>query len=103
MPTSSASISSAGWSRPSRRNYPQREIADAAYALQREIDSGRRLVVGVNAFTEGEETAPLHTVDPGVENRQVERVQAVRARRDAAAGRGRRSPPCAKPRRTGAT
>src|SRR5438445_4854805 len=34
--------------------YPQREIADAAFELQREIDSGRRIVVGVNSHTEGD-------------------------------------------------
>ena len=66
-------------------SYPQREIADAAYELQREVDSGRRIVVGVNAFTEGDETAPLHTVDGGLERQQVASVQALRARRDAAA------------------
>ncbi|HZO36636.1 MAG TPA: methylmalonyl-CoA mutase family protein [Solirubrobacteraceae bacterium] len=66
-------------------SYPQREIADAAYELQREVDSGRRVVVGVNAFTEGDETAPLHTVDVGLERQQVASVQALRARRDAAA------------------
>ena len=36
-----------------KRSYPQREIADAAYRLQQEIDSGRRVVVGVNAFADG--------------------------------------------------
>src|SRR4051794_27034194 len=35
--------------------YPQREIADAAFELQREIDSGRRIVVGVNSFTDGDD------------------------------------------------
>src|SRR5947207_3191016 len=35
-----------------KRGFPQREIADAAFQLQREIDSGRRIVVGVNRFTE---------------------------------------------------
>src|SRR5438477_6967444 len=38
-----------------KQNYPQREIADAAFDLQCEIDSGKRIVVGVNAFTEGDE------------------------------------------------
>src|SRR6201997_1600202 len=38
-----------------KRGFPQREIADAAFALQQEIDAGRRIVVGVNAFTEGDE------------------------------------------------
>ncbi len=38
-----------------KRGFPQREIADAAFELQHEIDSGRRTVVGVNRFTEGDE------------------------------------------------
>src|SRR6476619_770895 len=38
-----------------KRGYPQGEIADAAFTLQQEIDAGRRIVVGVNAFTEGDE------------------------------------------------
>ncbi|MCW3038530.1 MAG: methylmalonyl-CoA mutase, partial [Solirubrobacterales bacterium] len=38
-----------------KQNYPQREIADASYELQGEIDAGRRIVVGVNAYTEGNE------------------------------------------------
>ena len=37
-----------------KQGFPQREIADAAFDLQSEIDSGRRIVVGVNAFTEGD-------------------------------------------------
>jgi methylmalonyl-CoA mutase N-terminal domain/subunit len=66
-----------------KRNYPQREIADAAYELQTQIDGGDRIVVGVNRFTEGDdgETAILH-IDPALERKQVGRVQAVRARRN---------------------
>jgi len=69
-----------------KRNYPQREIAEASYALQREIDSGRRLVVGVNSYTEGadRETATLK-IDPSLERRQIDNLNAVRARRDPAA------------------
>ncbi len=67
-------------------NYPQREIADASYELQAEIDSGRRVVVGVNAHTEGDdEQTPLLHIDPALERQQIDRVQAVRARRDGAA------------------
>ncbi len=69
-----------------KANYPQREIADASYQLQQEIDSGRRVVVGVNAFTEGDgEPTPLHRVDPATEREQIDRLSAVRARRDSAA------------------
>jgi methylmalonyl-CoA mutase N-terminal domain/subunit len=69
-----------------KRGFPQREIADAAFVLQQEIDAGRRIVVGVNRYTEGDEQ-PLELlhVDPALERKQVGRLQAVRARRDAAA------------------
>ncbi|MCX6385351.1 MAG: methylmalonyl-CoA mutase family protein [Solirubrobacterales bacterium] len=69
-----------------KRNYPQREIADASYELQREIDSGRRLVVGVNSFTEGgDDQTPLLHIDPTIEARQIGTLQAVRASRDGSA------------------
>jgi methylmalonyl-CoA mutase N-terminal domain/subunit len=65
-----------------KRGFPQREIADAAFRYQQEVESGQRRVVGVNAYTEGdEEGVPLHRVDPELEHRQVERVRAFRARR----------------------
>jgi methylmalonyl-CoA mutase N-terminal domain/subunit len=66
-----------------KRNYPQREIADASYELQGEIDAGRRVVVGINAYTEGDSAAPIHKIDAAMERTQVDRLQAVRARRDA--------------------
>jgi methylmalonyl-CoA mutase N-terminal domain/subunit len=63
--------------------YPQREIADAAFDLQREIEAGERVVVGVNAFTEGDDTdTPILRVDPALEQKQIDRLQAVRATRD---------------------
>ena len=69
-----------------KENYPQREIADASFELQQEIDAGRRIVVGVNAFTEGDDAAtPILRIDPKLEQEQVDRVQAVRAERDPAA------------------
>ena len=69
-----------------KRSYPQREIADASYELQTEIDEGRRIVVGVNAFTEGDgDGTPTLKIDPALERKQIARVQAVRARRDGAA------------------
>jgi methylmalonyl-CoA mutase N-terminal domain/subunit len=67
-------------------NYPQREIADAAFELQQEIDSGERVVVGVNRFQlEDEEPIPTLRVDPALERKQLDRLQSVRARRDGAA------------------
>jgi methylmalonyl-CoA mutase N-terminal domain/subunit len=67
-----------------KQNYPQREIADASYELQTEIDAGRRILVGVNAHTEGDgaTTALLH-IDPAMEGKQIGRLQAVRAARSA--------------------
>jgi methylmalonyl-CoA mutase, N-terminal domain len=69
-----------------KRNFPQREIADASYELQGEIDRGRRLVVGVNSHRlEDEEQLPILKIDASLEAKQIGRVRAVRARRDAAA------------------
>ena len=69
-----------------KANYPQREIADAAFELQQEIDAGERIVVGVNSFVSSdEEPIPTLRVDPALEGKQVGRLQAVRARRDGAA------------------
>jgi methylmalonyl-CoA mutase N-terminal domain/subunit len=69
-----------------KRGFPQREIADASYELQREIDAGDRIVVGVNAFADDSDgKTPLLRIDPALEQKQIDRVQAVRARRDGAA------------------
>jgi methylmalonyl-CoA mutase N-terminal domain/subunit len=66
-----------------KRGFPQREIADAAFDLQTEIDSGRRTVVGVNRYTEGDELATeILRIDPALERKQIERVRAARADRD---------------------
>ena len=66
--------------------FPQAEIADASYVYQREFEAGERRIVGVNAHVEQEgDEPPIHRPDPAVEARQVERVHALRARRDAAA------------------
>ena len=68
-----------------KRNYPQREIADAAFELQAKIDDHDQVVVGVNRYTEGDDgETPLLRIDPELERKQIGRVQAVRARRDGA-------------------
>jgi methylmalonyl-CoA mutase N-terminal domain/subunit len=68
-----------------KQAYPQREIADASYQLQTEIDAGRRIVVGVNSFTEGDHNqTPILKIDPTLEQKQIDRTRAVRARRDSA-------------------
>ncbi len=66
--------------------YPQAEIADAAYRYQRQIESGERVMVGVNAFTsDNEPPVELHRADPDVEPRQVAQILEHRRTRDAAA------------------
>ena len=65
-----------------KQGFPQREIADAAFDLQREIDSGRRVVVGVNKFTEGDDQATeILRIDKELEQQQIQRVRAARAQR----------------------
>jgi methylmalonyl-CoA mutase N-terminal domain/subunit len=66
----------------------RREIADAAFVYQREVDARRKLIVGVNAFTEAEEK-PIETlvVDDSVEKEQVGRLKERKARRDNEAAR----------------
>src|SRR6476469_7725959 len=68
------------------QGFPQREIADAAFELQTEVDDGQRIIVGVNGYTVEDET-PLEIlrIAPELERKQVGRVQAVRAGRDATA------------------
>jgi methylmalonyl-CoA mutase N-terminal domain/subunit len=69
-----------------KAGFPQREIAEAAYDHQREVDRGERIIVGVNDYREGDER-PLEIlrIDPALERKQIGRVQTVRARRDTAA------------------
>jgi methylmalonyl-CoA mutase, N-terminal domain len=68
-----------------KRGFPQREIADAAFQYQREVDSGERIVVGVNAYrTEDESGTEIHRADPAVERKQAGRLEATKARRDGA-------------------
>jgi methylmalonyl-CoA mutase N-terminal domain/subunit len=69
-----------------KRNFFQQEIADASFRFQSEVESGRRVVVGVNRYESENDTAPpTLKIDPGLETRQIERVRALRARRDSAA------------------
>ena len=68
-----------------KRNYPQREIADAAFTLQQEIDAGERVVVGVNRYAlADEQPIPTLRIDPSLEPKQIGRLQATRSRRDGA-------------------
>jgi methylmalonyl-CoA mutase, N-terminal domain len=64
--------------------YPQREIQRTAYEYQLEIERKERLVVGLNAFTQEGAPVPVMKVDPRIEAEQVERLRAMRGKRDAA-------------------
>ena len=66
------------------RGFQQREIQEAAYRVQRAVDSGDQVVVGVNKFRDDElTTPPTYRIDPAGERRQIERVRKVRAERSA--------------------
>ncbi len=61
----------------------QAEIAEAAYRFERKLNTGRRIVVGVNGYTEGDEDPPATLyIDPQVEARQLERLAVVKRARD---------------------
>ena len=63
--------------------FVQQEIQDAAYEYQRQVDQGEAIVVGVNRFAVSQETPiPLQRIDESLEKQQIERVRALRARRD---------------------
>jgi len=65
-----------------KQNYPQREIADAAFRWQQEIDAGQRIVVGVNRYVDDlEEPLEILRIDPALERKQIDRLQSVRASR----------------------
>jgi methylmalonyl-CoA mutase N-terminal domain/subunit len=67
--------------------YPQREIERRAYEFQRDVEEGRRIIVGSNAFVDEGEAAvgALHRLDPAVERGRIERLQVWKGRRDAGA------------------
>ncbi len=72
-----------------KKGYPQREVTEASYQFQREVEEGKRLIVGVNIFREEDEEeirkVPLLEFDQEeIERRQVERVRRVREARDRA-------------------
>jgi methylmalonyl-CoA mutase N-terminal domain/subunit len=73
-----------GMLRAIEQGYIQREIQNAAYAYQRAVESGEAIVVGVNRFSgeDSEVKVPLQQIDPNLEARQVERLRALRQRRN---------------------
>jgi len=67
------------------RGYVQQEIQNAAYEYQQQVDSEEAIVVGVNRFeVEEEKPIPIQRIDPALEPKQIERLRALRAKRDAA-------------------
>jgi methylmalonyl-CoA mutase N-terminal domain/subunit len=66
-----------------KRGYPQREIADAAFRYQTELEDRTRHLVGVTGFTEGNEDDPIRTlrVDPALEDKQIKRLTLVKGAR----------------------
>ena len=74
-----------GMIRAIEQGFPQREIERRAYEHQRAVERNERIVVGVNEFVMAEEEpVPVATIDPALEGDQVRRVQALRAKRNAA-------------------
>jgi methylmalonyl-CoA mutase N-terminal domain/subunit len=72
-----------GMLRAIETGYVQREVQEAAYDYQRAVETGEQTVVGMNRFQVKEEsTMPLLRVDPATEQAQIERVRALRERRD---------------------
>ncbi len=70
------------------QGFPQREIAEAAFRYQQELERGEKVMVGVNRFTESAE-APLEIlkIPPSVETRQIRSLKQVRRRRNSRAHR----------------
>jgi len=70
-----------------KENFFQREIAEASFRFQREVEAGERVIVGVNRFEDAgdEEEIDLLRIDPALEQKQIERVTALRAWRQSAA------------------
>ena len=69
-----------------KENFFQREIAEASFRYQSEVEAGQRIVVGVNRYVlDDEPPVEILRVDPALEQKQIDRVQALRARRDSAA------------------
>ena len=67
------------------RGYVQREIQQAAYEYQRAVESGEQIIVSVNQYAEKSAAVPpILRIDPKIEQEQMERLKALRARRDAA-------------------
>ncbi len=71
------------------QNFFQREIAEASFRYQSEVEAEQRIIVGVNRYQQPDEEIPILKIDPALEGKQIDRVQDVRATRDASAVDGR--------------
>ena len=68
------------------QGYPQMEIADAAYKFQRQVESGEKVMVGVNKYvTEEAEECPILDIDEEVERNQLQGLERVKEKRDSKA------------------
>ena len=69
-----------------KENFFQQEIADASFRYQAEVEAKQRIIVGVNRYQlEDEQPLEILKIDPALEPQQIERVKALRGRRDSAA------------------
>jgi methylmalonyl-CoA mutase, N-terminal domain len=69
-----------------KENFFQREIADASFRYQHEVEQKQRIIVGVNRYElEDEPEVEILRIDPALERKQIQRVQALRGRRDSVA------------------
>ncbi len=72
-----------GMMRAIERGYIQKEIADSAYKYQKEVEEGKRIIVGVNKFVVDEPIeVEILKVDPSIRDKQIERLKKLRSERD---------------------
>jgi len=77
-----------GMLRAIETGYPQREIAEAAFLYQRQLEKGVKTVVGVNKYSTPEELPiPMLKIDPAIEERQIQRVRKMKRERNSVAVR----------------
>jgi methylmalonyl-CoA mutase N-terminal domain/subunit len=66
------------------RGYPQREIIEASFHFQQQVEEKEKVIVGINKYVETDATKiPVLAIDPAVERNQIARINETRARRDA--------------------
>ena len=64
------------------KGFPQSEIADASYQYQRAVETGEKIIVGVNAFQSDDQPIEILQIDRTAQQRQVNKLAALRIRRD---------------------